>query len=332
MATSDSKIHEANELPKLLYPDFPLEYANQLPDDLDPKNVHKHCVCWNCAPKLWESLFEHSTRFNPLIEGPNGYAWPIDAYRQSCDIRTVLKFIFTHLSTLDNASWSSCEEQALQQFDKSMKELNDLFSGKRHWNQLPDLNALGESLDTLFFQGCLHGTCNYEWVTHDSDGNTEDHYFGCFSKNSKHGYLDRITITALGHPKLQRVYTVPQKRAEHILSTVLHEQVHQLLGYYTCDGSCKDATEAQKKLCSYLSARTIGQFCEVESQGKRHFDQTYVGHGPAFQVTRDVFLAPAGGRITHASLTVAIATCACRKLARANWRTFQPRLVSGSLF
>ncbi|KAK7185053.1 uncharacterized protein CC84DRAFT_765586 [Paraphaeosphaeria sporulosa] len=69
-----------------------------------------------------------------------------------------------------------------------------------------------------------------------------------------------------------------------VLSTILHEQLHQLLGYYICGGDYKNATESQKQLCSYLYVRNVQLFEQVEYQGKRHTYSSYWGHGPAFQV------------------------------------------------
>ncbi|KAL5397892.1 hypothetical protein PMIN02_001909 [Paraphaeosphaeria minitans] len=194
------------------------------------------------------------------------------------------------LNAIDIDSLSPLQDQTLQEFDDACNELEDLFHKKRSWNDLPDLRTLGNALDTLFFQGCIRGTCTYEWITHDRQGNPETTLYGYCTGYEKADCLNRISITALGHPTHPGpgTYKLPDVRANRLIGdiagTILHEQLHQLLGYYVCDGNCSDATESQKQLCSYLYARTVELFSQVEDHGKRHAYSNHCGHGPAFQV------------------------------------------------
>lgn len=290
MEDSFDQKKEAQELPKPCLPEFPNEFSDCLPEGLTPSNIHEHCTCWNCIPKLWEPLSEHVKHMDPLIEDEQGYTWAYEALRKSCDIRTVTKFMVKQLNDMRMSKMPLAQHGAFLTIKQAQNQMKEFIDKKTEWNGMPSLITLGNALDTLFFRGCIQKTCTYEWVTHNRQQEVETQMYGFCAHYEEEKCLSRISITALGHPAHSGVvpYIVPQRRADYlgesILSTILHEQLHQLLHHYVCNGNCKNATESQKKLCAYLYARTIGLFWQVDYQGKRHEFHDFAGHGPVFQL------------------------------------------------
>jgi hypothetical protein len=275
--------------PKLLYPKFPVAFSKKLPNGISIENLAEHCVCWNCMPGLWDELANHITRFHPLIDRDDHFEWAYEALRHCCDIRAVMKFVITQLDTLSLDTLSALQQDALSSLETEKQMLSRTVAGEQHWNGIPRLADIANPLDTLFFQDCISGTSTYSWVTHDDNGNPASKCFGYYSPYAYVDRLDRISVLPLGHPDLSagiQSLVVPQERVDHIIGTILHEQVHALLTYYPCNGNCKHATatEAQRKLCAYLHARTVSLFCKVEYNGMKEVMNCYHGHGSAFQV------------------------------------------------
>ncbi|KAF2450026.1 hypothetical protein P171DRAFT_481075 [Karstenula rhodostoma CBS 690.94] len=164
-------------LPTLLYPGFPKAMTKKFPKSMSIRNWRvlnsQHCICWNCMPKLWDQLANHITRFHPIIDNDESSYWPYEAFRKSCDIRAVIKFMVTHLESLTIDTLSAGQNDALSKLEMLREEFICTVYGERNWNQMPPLGSIADSINVLFFRGCLTGVTNYCWVTHDFDGNPQ---------------------------------------------------------------------------------------------------------------------------------------------------------------
>ncbi|KAF2450028.1 hypothetical protein P171DRAFT_481077 [Karstenula rhodostoma CBS 690.94] len=267
MSTSNDYDGALSPLPKPQYPKFPANYENELPQGVTKENVHEHCVCWGCASRLWEKLAESTI--------------PTSVHSETTTERPVMMFFISYWDSLDRNTLSPRQEQALQDLNEVIQELDSMFIDDR-W-KLPEITRLCKPFDTIFFQDCLEGTCDYAWTTH-KDQDTKMNLFGLNSWGG-HGGVDQIRVVPLGHPKADHTISMDaatEDRVEHLIGTVIHEQIHQLLSYYCCDGT--GDVEDQGSLCSYLFARVINLFDTVQYGGKEVYIDTFSGHGPVFQV------------------------------------------------
>ncbi|KAF2874259.1 hypothetical protein BDV95DRAFT_592365 [Massariosphaeria phaeospora] len=285
-------------LPIPIYTRLSSCYISKLPSSItqiDDRLVG--CFCWNCCPRLYESLANHPLMPTTRHEFDHIAGRPMKS-RPKYTIVQIVDWLNDRLSAQRHAGLTDRERKCQRE---AQSLLNRFRSSRR---SMPDLDVLAEPLNQMFFAGLLTGY-KYKWKELEPDrkvyGYTTEH---------KHEIVLNYELQEQDGGSFGGTR---RWRGEEIFATMLHEMIHAFIGIYLCQGSCGHGSDrAQRKLCFVVTERMYRMYRHVYYNGHKVKAKLYDGHGPAFQnIARHIQMASNMFFELDAPMNMTFVRCRC---------------------